>query len=48
MQAARMTSATSRTEFQKRAWDLTHGRGMPQLWGRRGFWQIKLRWAVAP
>lgn len=21
---------------------------LPQLWGRRGFWQIRLRWAVAP
>ena len=21
---------------------------LPQLWGRRGFWQIKMRWAVAP
>ena len=48
MQAARMTSSAPKTEFQKRAWDLTHGQGMPQLWGRRGFWQIKLRWAVAP
>ena len=22
--------------------------GVPQLWGRQGFWQIRLRWAVAP
>ncbi len=22
--------------------------GLPQLWGESGFWQIKLRWAVAP
>lgn len=22
--------------------------GLPLLWGRRGFWQIRLRWAVAP
>ena len=21
---------------------------LPQLWGRRGLWQIRLRWAVAP
>ncbi len=21
---------------------------LPRLWGRRGFWQIRLRWAVAP
>ena len=21
---------------------------LPQLWGRRGFWQVRLRWAVAP
>ncbi len=21
---------------------------LPQLWGRRGFWRIRLRWAVAP
>jgi signal transduction histidine kinase len=28
---------------------LTAGReGLPQLWGRQGFWQIRLRWAVAP
>jgi len=24
------------------------GHRLPRLWGRRGFWQIKLRWAVAP
>lgn len=23
-------------------------RTLPQLWGRRGLWQIRLRWAVAP
>lgn len=23
-------------------------RPLPQLWGRRGLWQIRLRWAVAP
>ncbi len=29
--------------------DLSAGRdGLPQLWGRQGFWQIRLRWAVAP
>ncbi len=29
--------------------DLNAGRrGLPQLWGRQGFWQIRLRWAVAP
>jgi len=29
--------------------DLAAGRGgLPQLWGRQGFWQIRLRWAVAP
>jgi signal transduction histidine kinase len=22
--------------------------GLPQLWGRQGLWQIRLRWAVAP
>ena len=22
--------------------------GLPQLWGWQGFWQIRLRWAVAP
>jgi two-component system sensor histidine kinase RegB len=22
--------------------------GLPRLWGRQGFWQIRLRWAVAP
>ena len=25
-----------------------HGKTPPQLWGRRGFWLIRLRWAVAP
>ncbi|MBZ0089428.1 MAG: GAF domain-containing protein, partial [Thermoanaerobaculia bacterium] len=25
-----------------------HLNHLPQLWGRRGFWQIRLRWAVAP
>ena len=24
------------------------GKTLPRLWGRRGFWQIRLRWAVAP
>ena len=29
--------------------DLSAGRGgLPRLWGRQGFWQIRLRWAVAP
>lgn len=29
--------------------DLAAGRGgLPQLWGRQGFWQIRLRWAVCP
>ena len=29
--------------------ELTAGReGLPRLWGRQGFWQIRLRWAVAP
>ncbi len=29
--------------------DLKAGRsGLPLLWGRHGFWQIRLRWAVAP
>ncbi len=29
--------------------DLSAGRrGLPQLWGREGFWQIRVRWAVAP
>ena len=29
--------------------ELIPGRqNLPQLWGRRGFWQIKMRWAVAP
>ena len=29
--------------------DLAAGRGgLPQLWGYQGFWQIRLRWAVAP
>ncbi len=29
--------------------DLNAGRrGLPQLWGRQGFWQIRMRWAVAP
>jgi len=26
----------------------TSDQHLPQLWGRRGFWQIKLRWGVAP
>ena len=26
----------------------TGEKNLPQLWGRRGFWQIKLRWGVAP
>ena len=31
------------------ALELIPGRqNLPQLWGRRGFWQIKLRWAVGP
>ncbi len=29
--------------------DLSAGRrGLPKLWGRQGFWQIRMRWAVAP
>ncbi len=29
--------------------ELTAGReGLPQIWGRQGFWQIRLRWTVAP
>ncbi len=29
--------------------DLSAGRrGLPQLWGRQGLWQARLRWAVAP
>ena len=29
--------------------DLAAGRrGLPRLWGRQGFWQIRMRWAVAP
>ncbi len=29
--------------------DLRAGRGgLSQLWGRQGFWQIRIRWAVAP
>ncbi|MCP4201468.1 MAG: GAF domain-containing sensor histidine kinase [bacterium] len=29
--------------------DLAAGRdGLPRLWGHQGFWQIRLRWAVAP
>ncbi len=28
--------------------DPTEQERLPQLWGRRGFWQIRLRWAVAP
>ena len=29
--------------------ELVSGRqGVPQLWGRQGAWQIRLRWAVAP
>ncbi|MGB5401001.1 MAG: hypothetical protein WBO71_12365 [Thermoanaerobaculia bacterium] len=29
--------------------ELIPGRqNLPQLWGRRGFWQIRMRWAVAP
>ena len=48
MHAARLTSAPLRAGFEKRARDLARGLGMPHLWGRRGFWQIKLRWGVAP
>ncbi len=39
-----MESGTKRFEP-----DLNAGRrGLPQVWGRQGFWQIRMRWAVAP
>ena len=37
------------TEIASLSPQLTAGReGLPQLWGRQGSWQIRLRWAVAP
>ncbi len=42
----RLTGAAHAEGFEP---DLSAGRGgLPQLWGRQGFWQIKMRWAVAP
>ncbi len=37
------------TDPSSGGFELRAGReGLPRLWGRRGFWQVKLRWAVAP
>ncbi len=39
----------ARTRERRFVPDLAAGRrGLPKLWGRQGFWQIRMRWAVAP
>lgn len=48
MRVTGMGRSAHRTDFQKPGHDPVGGRDMPQLWGRRGFWQVKLRWGVAP
>lgn len=48
MQSTGTNDAAPGNEPDKRAPGHDRSRDMSRLWGRRGYWQIKLRWGVAP
>jgi len=44
-----MTGAASRSALERLLRDfLVGGSGLPRIWGRRAFWQVRFRWIVPP